>query len=86
MRENRQLITRAASDETLDIAFDWVCKRRVDYSHNSNIWYLLTAVGPESNPNFSVHFYQASMPLMPFGKSERMRMSSNCGVRGMPWS
>ena len=50
MRENRQLITLAASDETLDIAFDWVCKRRVDYSHNSNIWDLRrgwTGIKPE---------------------------------------
>jgi len=38
--ENRQLIARVASDEILDIAFDWVCKRRVDYSHNSDIWDL----------------------------------------------
>ncbi len=38
--ETRQLIARVASDETLDIAFDWVCKRRQDYSHNSDIWDL----------------------------------------------
>ena len=37
--ENRQLIARVASDETLEIAFDWVSKRRIDYSHNS-VWDL----------------------------------------------
>jgi len=30
LRENRQLITLAASDETLNMAFDWVCERRHD--------------------------------------------------------
>ena len=38
--ESRQLIARVVSDETLDIAFDWVCKRRQDDSHNSDIWDL----------------------------------------------
>ena len=38
--ETRQLITLVASDEMLDIAFDSVCKRRVGYSHNSDIWDL----------------------------------------------
>ena len=33
-----QLIARVASDETLDSAFDWLCKRRQDYSHRSDIW------------------------------------------------
>lgn len=34
------LINRAASDAILDQAYDWVCKRRLDYSHNSDIWDL----------------------------------------------
>lgn len=34
------LISRVASEDTLDRAFDWVCKRREDYSHNSDIWDL----------------------------------------------
>ena len=48
--ENRQLIARVASDETLDIAFDWVCKRRKGYSHNSDIWALRRG-WPEIKPN-----------------------------------
>lgn len=66
--ENRQLIARVASDETLDIAFDWVCKRRQDYSHNSDIWDLRPGVGPRLNLTFSRHFWQESMSLMPCGK------------------
>jgi len=38
--ETRHFIERVASDEILDIAFDWVCKRRIHYSHNSDIWDL----------------------------------------------
>ena len=34
------LISQIASDEILDLAYDWVCKRRREYSHNSDIWDL----------------------------------------------
>ena len=37
---NMPLISRIAADDTLDAAFHWVCSRRVDYSHNSDIWEL----------------------------------------------
>jgi len=40
LSESGQLIALVASDEALDIAFDWVCKQRIDYSHNSDIWDL----------------------------------------------
>ncbi|MDM8517953.1 reverse transcriptase domain-containing protein [Desulfobacterales bacterium HSG16] len=32
------LIHRAASDAVLDTAFDWLIKRRADYSFNSDVW------------------------------------------------
>jgi len=35
-----KLISRITSAEILDSAYEWVCKRRVDYSHNSDIWNL----------------------------------------------
>jgi len=32
------LIKEMASDEVLDLAYDWLCKRRRDYSANSDVW------------------------------------------------
>lgn len=40
MPDNIGLISQVASDAILDIAYDWVCKRRKDSSHNSDIWDL----------------------------------------------
>ncbi|MDM8517154.1 hypothetical protein QUF76_13215 [Desulfobacterales bacterium HSG16] len=34
----RNLIRRIASDEILEEAFQWLCRRRIDYSPNSDIW------------------------------------------------
>jgi hypothetical protein len=35
-----RIIEKAASDQVINSAFDWVCARRRDYSHNSDIWEL----------------------------------------------
>lgn len=35
-----RLIDRVISDEVIEAAFEWVCKRRRDYSHNSAVWEL----------------------------------------------
>ncbi|NWH03398.1 hypothetical protein [Desulfobacter latus] len=40
MIDDGVLINRVASDDILDQAYDWVCSRRRDYSHNSDIWEL----------------------------------------------
>ncbi|MDM8515627.1 reverse transcriptase domain-containing protein [Desulfobacterales bacterium HSG16] len=34
------LIFRTASDSVLDDAFDWLCERRKNYPHNSDIWHF----------------------------------------------
>ncbi|MCP4266981.1 MAG: hypothetical protein GY777_15655 [Candidatus Brocadiaceae bacterium] len=33
-----ELIQRVASDSVIDMAYDWLCKRRKDYSHNDEVW------------------------------------------------
>lgn len=32
------LIQKIASDSVIDSAYDWLCKRRMDYSHNDDVW------------------------------------------------
>jgi len=34
------LIEQIASDDVIDAAFDWLCLRRIDYSHNNDVWDL----------------------------------------------
>ncbi|MCP4267246.1 MAG: hypothetical protein GY777_17025 [Candidatus Brocadiaceae bacterium] len=34
------LIQKIASDDVIDTAYDWLCKRRRDYSHNDEVWDL----------------------------------------------
>ena len=36
----RNLIERIASDEILEAAYLWLCRQRVDYSPNSDVWRL----------------------------------------------
>ncbi len=33
-----ELIQIIASDSVIDTAYDWLCKRRHDYSHNDDVW------------------------------------------------
>ncbi len=33
-----ELIQRIASDSVIDCAYDWLCERRKDYSHNDEVW------------------------------------------------
>lgn len=33
-----ELIHKIASDSVIDTAYDWLCKRRNDYSHNDEVW------------------------------------------------
>jgi len=33
-----ELIQKTASDSVIDNAYDWLCKRRRDYSHNDEVW------------------------------------------------
>ena len=33
-----ELIQKIASDSVIDSAYDWLCKRRRDYSHNDDVW------------------------------------------------
>ncbi len=32
------LMEQIASEQTLAEAYDWLCKRRRDYSHNDDVW------------------------------------------------
>jgi hypothetical protein len=32
------ILAQPASDDVLDSAYDWLCRRRRDYSANSDIW------------------------------------------------
>ena len=32
------LMDEIASDEVIDLAFVWLCKRRKHYSHNQDVW------------------------------------------------
>lgn len=34
------LITEIASDEIIDAAYAWLCKRREKHSHNNDVWNL----------------------------------------------
>ena len=34
------LIERIASNEVINVAFQWVCERRAHHHHNSDIWHL----------------------------------------------
>jgi len=34
------LIDRITSDEVIDAAYDWLCKRRHEYHHNNDVWQL----------------------------------------------
>ncbi len=36
------LINNIASNTIIDDAYEWLCKRREDYHHNNDIWYLRT--------------------------------------------
>lgn len=39
MRKSESTILKQlTSDEVLDSAYEWLCKRREDYPHNSEIW------------------------------------------------
>ncbi len=40
MRVDIELIQKIASDSVIDIAYDWLCERRKDYSHNNDVWDL----------------------------------------------
>ncbi len=33
-----ELIKKVASDAVIDSAYEWLCKRRSDYSHNDEVW------------------------------------------------
>ncbi len=33
-----ELIQKIASDSVIDTAYEWLCKRRKDYSHNDEVW------------------------------------------------
>ncbi len=33
-----ELIKKIVSDSVIDCAYDWLCKRRKDYSHNDEVW------------------------------------------------
>ncbi len=33
-----ELIQKIVSDSVIDTAYDWLCKRRKDYSHNDEVW------------------------------------------------
>ncbi len=33
-----ELIQKIASDAVIDTAYEWLCKRRSDYSHNDEVW------------------------------------------------
>ncbi len=33
-----ELIQKIASDAVIDTAYEWLCKRRRDYSHNDEVW------------------------------------------------
>ena len=33
-----ELIQKIASDSVIDSAYNWLCKRRKDYSHNDDVW------------------------------------------------
>ncbi len=33
-----ELIQKIASDSVIDSAYDWLCERRKDYSHNDDVW------------------------------------------------
>lgn len=36
----KNLLQKIADDETLDQAYQWMCDRRKDYSHNDDVWFL----------------------------------------------
>jgi len=40
MESPRLLINEIASDETIDAAYQWLCRRRKNYSHNNDVWRL----------------------------------------------
>ena len=33
-----ELIKEIASDSVIDTVYEWLCKRRRDYSHNDEVW------------------------------------------------
>ncbi len=33
-----ELIQKIVSDTVIDTAYEWLCKRRKDYSHNYEVW------------------------------------------------
>ncbi len=33
-----ELIQKIVSDSVIDTAYEWLCKRRKDYSHNDEVW------------------------------------------------
>ncbi len=33
-----ELIQKIAPDSVIDSAYEWLCKRRRDYSHNDEVW------------------------------------------------
>ena len=33
-----ELIQKIASDSVIDSAYDWLCERRKNYSHNDDVW------------------------------------------------
>ncbi|MCP3923904.1 MAG: hypothetical protein GY714_15100 [Desulfobacterales bacterium] len=37
---NYSLINKIASDEIIDEAYKWLCKSRIDYHYNNDIWHL----------------------------------------------
>lgn len=38
MKILKEQIDKIASDSVIDRAYDWLCKRRKDYSHNDEVW------------------------------------------------
>ncbi len=38
INDSLELIQKIASDTVIDSAYNWLCKRRSDYSHNDDVW------------------------------------------------
>jgi RNA-directed DNA polymerase len=36
----QSLLSQIASDDVLDVAYEWLCQRRKDYPANADVWLL----------------------------------------------
>jgi len=57
------LIDEIASDEVINLAYAWLCKRRECYSHNQDVWNLRfhwETVRPELQANLRAGTYRLS--------------------------